>query len=84
MDEKMSRLHLNTPATYRISVQGAIDRKWSEYLDDMAISLRQVADETPTTVLTGRLVDQAALMGVLNNVYDLGYPLLSVARVDQE
>ncbi|NTW00825.1 MAG: hypothetical protein HGA19_05875, partial [Oscillochloris sp.] len=34
------------------------------------------------TVLTGRIVDQAALNGLLNKIYDLGFPLLSVARVE--
>lgn len=78
MEKKPYQLHRDTPATYRICIQGVLPQMWSDYLDDMLISLTYNADASPVTVLTGRLIDQAALIGVLNNVYDLGYPLLSV------
>jgi hypothetical protein len=44
----------------------------------MTITPAQTVDGAPVTILTGRVVDQAALLGVLNNAYDLGFPLLSV------
>jgi hypothetical protein len=44
----------------------------------MSIAPKEVDGGAPVTTLTGRLVDQAALFGVLNNVYDMGFPLLSV------
>jgi hypothetical protein len=47
----------------------------------MAISSRSRAGEPTVTTLTGELADMAALMGVLNTVYDLGFTLLKVERL---
>jgi len=69
---------------YRITIQGCLDASWSEQLGGMAISSKLEADGSPLTVLTGRLVDQAALYGVLNALYGLGFALLSVERVPTE
>lgn len=74
----MSLLALGTPATYRITIQGCLDESWSDHFGGMAIRAEREADGSPLTVLTGRLVDQAALFGVLNGLYGLGFPLLSV------
>ena len=84
MDEKLYQLQRDRPASYRICIQGALDMAWSAYLDNVTVSLPFSTDVPPVTVLTGRLVDQAALMGLLNNVHDLGYPLLSVVCLDHE
>jgi len=54
-----------------------LDKSWQEYLG-MTISVVEAPTEAPVTILSGRLIDQAALIGVLNNVYDLGLSLLSV------
>jgi hypothetical protein len=70
-------LRLDTPATYRISVQGYLDESWSDRLGGVTITPSK-ADEAPVTTLSGRLLDQAALFGVLNALYDLHLPLLSV------
>ena len=66
------------PAIYQICVQGIIDPNWSDRLAGMTI--RQVADEAspPFTILDGELSDQAALLGVLNSLYELHLPVLSV------
>ena len=77
-DHSKGRLRRDTPATYRIRLQGKLDESWSDYLDGMTITIAQTASQIPVTILTGRLVDQAALIGVLNNLYDLGFPVLSV------
>jgi hypothetical protein len=72
------RLTLGTPAIYRIRVQSALDEGWSTRLADMTITTASREGEPPMTVLSGELIDQAALLGVLNFLYDLGKPLLSV------
>jgi len=41
-------------------------------------------DQFPVTILMGRLIDQAALIGVINSLYDLGCPLLSVECVEAQ
>jgi hypothetical protein len=71
-------LKLSTPARYRIRVKGILDEGWSDRLGGMEITTAGQGDEAPVTTLVGRLVDQAALFGVLNALYDYHYPLLSV------
>lgn len=60
-----------------IRVQGRIDEQWSEWLDGLTITHTN-QDET---VLTGFIVDQAALYGLLSKLRDLGLPLV-LAKVD--
>jgi len=63
---------------YEIRVQGRLDPRWSTYLG--GVHLTSAGDGT--TVLTGRVVDQAALHGLLAGLRDLGLPLVSVTRID--
>jgi hypothetical protein len=63
-------------ATYQIRVKGSLDRKWSDWFDGFTIT-PQSNDET---LLVGRAPDQAALHGLLAKIRDLGLPLLSVKR----
>jgi hypothetical protein len=72
------------PATYRIRILGTLDKKWSDYYGGMTIEHDIVLNQYPVTILTGRLVDQAALIGVINSLYDLGCPLLSVECVEAQ
>jgi hypothetical protein len=64
------------PASYRIRVQGQVGPEWSEWFDGMTIT----ADEHHETTLSGPVLDQAALYGLLNKIQALGLPLLSVLR----
>ena len=66
------------PATYQISVQGMIDPGWSDRLSGMTMSLIREEACPPVTTLKGELSDQAALAGVLNTLYELHLPILSV------
>jgi len=75
---------LDAPDRYRIRIAGRLDKRWSEYLCGMAISSRSRAGKPTVTTLTGELTDMAALMGVLNTVYDLGFKLLKVERLRSE
>ena len=71
-------LKLWTPATYRIQVEGVLDEIWADSLAGMRISTRKRADQSTVTTLTGPLRDQAELSGVLNGLYELHLPILSV------
>ena len=62
---------------YRITIKGRLDSGWGDYFNGLTISTQQLAAQTLTT-LSGELTDQAALMGVLNNLYGLGFAILSV------
>jgi len=71
------RLHPDQPAFYRIKIQGTLGQHWSESLAGLTISATGEHDQSVTT-LSGEVLDQAALMGVLNGLYGMGYTLLSV------
>ena len=77
----MLPLTLGTPATYRITIQGYLDSSWSDDFGGMTISNQVLPNGSWLTVLCGRMVDQAALFGVLDGLYGLGFPLVSVECV---
>jgi len=62
---------------YELRVQGHLDDRWADWLGGLAVR-RQ---DDGTTVLTGPIVDQAGLHGVITRIRDLGLPLLSVQRI---
>jgi hypothetical protein len=70
------------PATYRISILGTLDKQWSDYCGGMSIEHQSFLDQYPVTILTGQLTDQSALVGVINSLYDLGCPIISVECVE--
>ena len=79
MPKTKNELRLHTPAIYRIRVQGYLDQSWSDRMGGMTITTTEQEDGAPVTTLTGDLLDQAALLGVLNTLYDYHHaPLLSV------
>ena len=70
------------PATYSIGILGILEKKWSDYYGGMTIEHATVLDQYPMTILTGILTDQAALIGILNSLYDSCYPIISVECVE--
>ena len=66
------------PATYRIRVKGYLDNSWSDRLSGLTINPQIQGDEPVVTTLDGQVADQAALAGVLNALYGLHLPILSV------
>jgi hypothetical protein len=66
---------------YRITVQGLLDESWSSWLGGMSISVDRAKDGVPVTTLTGSIVDQPALRGIVNRLWDLNLKLVSVERV---
>jgi hypothetical protein len=74
----------NLPANYRICVKGYLDESWVERLSGFLIN-NQVSDgESPVSVLTGSTRDQTELIGVLNGLYEMHLPLLSVEILDDD
>src|SRR5438128_10549877 len=65
------------PLVYQIRIKGHLGRQWTDWFGGLTITLEDNGD----TLLTGSVVDQAALHGVLRKVRDVGMPLLSVIRV---
>jgi len=62
---------------YQIRIKGHLGRQWTDWFGGMDITLEDNGD----TLLTGPVLDQAALYGVLKKVRDLGMPLISAIRV---
>jgi hypothetical protein len=65
------------PVVYRIRIKGHLRSQWTEWFEGLTITL----EEDGNTLLTGPVIDQAALYGLLKKVRDLGMPLLAVNSV---
>jgi hypothetical protein len=79
----MDETHASTeeyhePGQYEIRLKGHLDTRWADRFE--GLSFTHASDGT--TILSGPVVDQAALYGLLRKVRDLGLPLLSVMEVD--
>ena len=61
---------------YQIRIQGHLGSEWTDWFEGLTITL----EDNGETLLTGSVVDQAALYGLLRKVRDLGIPLLAVNR----
>jgi hypothetical protein len=61
-------------------VSGVLDDRWSDWFDGFSFNKSSVNE----TVLTGCVTDQAALHGLLNKIRDIGLPLISVERIEDE
>ena len=61
---------------YQVRLKGHLDDQWNDWFEGLAITLEKNGE----TILTGPLVDQAALHGLLKKIRDLGLPLISVIQ----
>jgi hypothetical protein len=82
----VNRLHGNVipfdrPATYQIKIQGRIEPNWSDRMAGMQIRITLKQTTSPITILEGEVSDQAALLGVLNSLYELHLPIISVTVI---
>jgi len=66
------------PGSYEIRIKGHLDKRWAAWFEGMTITLEEDGD----TLLTGPVVDQAALHGLLKRVRDLGMSLVSVSPLE--
>ena len=65
---------------YQIRIDGQLGREWTDWFDGLSIT----PGENGTTLLTGPVIDQSALHGLLKKVRDLGTPLVSVNRMEMD
>ena len=78
MPDSKGGIHdLEGPTIYQIRIRGRLDQQWADWFDGMAITPAEDGD----TLLTGPAEDQAALLGLIRKVRDLGIPLISVQPV---
>jgi hypothetical protein len=66
------------PMVYQIRIKGHLGGQWTDWFGGLSITLQDNGD----TLISGPVVDQAALYGLLRKVRDLGLPLLAVIRVE--
>lgn len=71
------KLRMAETAVYRIRFQGALDESWRHYLG-AEWTIQSDGREPESTTITGVMADQAALLGLLSSLYDIGLPLLEV------
>ena len=76
-NEINSEIDPGQPLVYQIRIKGHLGREWTDWFEGLTIQLTDNGE----TLLTGPVVDQAALHGLLRKVRDLGVPLLSVNRM---
>ena len=72
-----SEIDPSQPMVYQIRIKGHLGRQWTDWFEGLAITL----EDNGETLLTGPVVDQAALHGLLKKVRDLAMPLVSVMHV---
>ena len=76
-NEQNSNTDPRQPIIYHIRIQGHLGSEWADWFGGLSVTLQDNGD----TLLTGPVVDQAALHGLLRKVRDLGMPLIPVNRL---
>ena len=77
-NELEPKTNSDQPVVYQIRIKGHLGREWADWFEGLTITLEENGD----TLLTGSVVDQAALHGLLKKMRDLGMPLVSVSPVE--
>ena len=76
-NNRSSKTDSRQPRDYQIRIEGHLDQQWTDWFEGLTITLEEVGE----TLLTGPVIDQAALHGLLKKVRDLGMPLVSISQV---
>ena len=79
-NESNSSYEKAEPLIYQIRIKGHLDRKWADWFSGLSIT----SEASGETLLTGPVLDQAMLHGLLRKVRDVGLPLVAVMAVETE
>jgi hypothetical protein len=78
----VDHLKFSTPATYVIVVKGFLDESWSERFGGMRITNEVSGSVSPVAELAGEVRDQTELIGMINSLYEMHMPLMSLNFID--
>ena len=78
MEQPKYRINMCDPAVFGIRVNGRLRESWTDYFGAQSMSVEEDEAGLCTTLLVSEPVDQAALVGMINHLYGLGLPLVSV------
>ncbi len=79
-NELNSTPDLSEPLAYQIRLKGHLGSEWTDWFEGLTITL----EEDGETLLTGPVIDQAALHGLLKRVRDLGLPLIAITPLEPD
>jgi hypothetical protein len=65
---------------YEIRLKGHLEPRWTTWFDGLNLA----TESDGTTIISGPVIDQAALHGLLQKVRDVGLPLLSVTHIESD
>ena len=82
--EHTQSYHMDQPARYRIRVHGYVSERWANSYGEMSAKVMTTADGQTETELTGLVIDQAALLGLINLLYDMGHAVMGVERIEAD
>jgi hypothetical protein len=77
----MSKKHPPNCHLYQITVEGHLDDRWADWFEGMTMT--QQRDKGDITLLTGLVADQAALRGLLNQIWDFNLAVIAVERIEE-
>jgi hypothetical protein len=79
-NELNSEIDPGRPTVYHIRIKGHLGHQWADWFGGLTLTL----EENGETLLSGPVIDQAALYSLLKKVRDLGMPLISVIRINPD
>lgn len=82
--EHTQRYHMDQPAQYRIRLHGYVSERWASSYGEMGATVTTSAKGQTETELTGLVTDQAALVGLINLLYDLGHAVIYIERIEPD
>lgn len=80
-DEQSPKPHVKQQTVYQFRIKGHLGQQWMNWFEGLAVALEE---EEGNTLLSGPVIDQAALHGILKKIRDLGMPLLSVNSIETD
>jgi hypothetical protein len=78
----ISKIRYSSPANFSITIKGRLDKNLSDNFGGLTIHNLSTYDNTQISYLEGKILDQAALIGVLISLYNMRYTILTIEIVD--